>query len=151
MIKEKNNLPSKGQIMQNENKTSALAGILRFLSRSSADAVAIVSLFYFFAAVTGYKGASMPASRFFLILLFGVLSEGAHLLLDPGIAGVPGWISRLLHFSVLLAAFLILTLSAGLFSGGAKIFAAVVLFAAVYALIAFVYHLLRKAQTKEGK
>ena len=99
-----------------------------------AYSVAIIALFFAFAAISNFTDASIGVGRFFLILLFGqVISLAGYILKNTD------WhlfIRYALHYLSLFAAFAVIFIVNGNITarGGSAIFSALVVFTFFYAL-----------------
>lgn len=116
-----------------------------------AYAVAIIALFFGFAAISKITEARIGVSQFFLILLFGqIISVAGYILKNAS------WhflIRYALHYLTLFLAFCFIFIVNGNIksSGGSAIFSAIIIFTFFYALVFFFIYILRKSFTAVEK
>ena len=116
-----------------------------------AYAVAIVALFFGFAAISEFTEASIGVGQFFLILLFGqVISAAGYILKN---ASWHIFIRYALHYLSLFAAFCIIFIVNGNIkaSGGSAIFSAAIIFTFFYALVFFLVFVIKKSLSSVEK
>ena len=110
-----------------------------------AYAVAIMALFFGFAAISKMTEVRIGVGQFFLILLFGqIISSAGYLLKNAK------WhylLRYALHYITLFVAFCFIFIVNGNIksSGGSAIFSAIVIFTFFYALVFFLVYLLKKS------
>ena len=121
--------------------------IEKFIFHSTAYTVIIAVTFYVFSLISGLTNAEMTFLRFLLILAFGIIISGAEFILT--IDRLPKIARYAIHFLALFAGFFAIFLSVRNEGGDlqfstATIFAALVIFAALYALVALICYLVSK-------
>jgi hypothetical protein len=121
--------------------------IEKFIFHSAAYTVIIAITFYIFSLFGGLTNAEMTFLRFLLILAFGVIISGAEFIFT--IERLPKILRYAIHFLALFVGFFVIFLSVRSEGGdlqfsAATIFAALIIFAALYALIALVCYLVSK-------
>ena len=110
-----------------------------------AYTVAIVALFFGFAAVSNFTEVKIGVGQFFLILMFGqIISLASYILKNTS------WhlfIRYALHYFILFLAFCIVFIINGNITskGGGAIFSAAVIFTFFYALFLLLIFILKKA------
>lgn len=129
--------------------------IERFFLHSTAYTVVITIIFYIFSLFGGYENAEMSFSRFLLILVYGFLISGSEILFV--LQTLKPIFRYIIHFSVLFTGFFVIFLSIKNESGNmqftaATVFAALIIFALLYALIMIsVFFIGKIRRTKNGK
>ena len=110
--------------------------IENLLLQAAGYTVIILCLFFLFTATSDFTEAAITFSRFATILAFGIVISVAGSILK--IESIKKWIRILIHYSVLLVAFIVVFVITGnLTSGGTSmIFSALVIFSFFYALVA---------------
>ena len=110
-----------------------------------AYAVAIIALFFGFAAISKITEARIGVGQFFLILLFGqIISVAGYILKNAS------WhflIRYALHYLTLFLTFCVIFIVNGNINskGGSAIFSALVIFTFFYALVFFLIYILKKS------
>ena len=109
--------------------------------------VLILTLFYAFAAVSKFTSAAITFPTYLLITGFGFIISFAELMYNS--LQLKNWIRGLIHYGVLLTAFIaIFIISGNIKSGRASaIFAAIILFTMLYFAFWGVIHLVKKTVT----
>jgi len=122
-----------------------------FLS-GCAYAIAIIALFFGFAAISNLAEARIGVGQFFLILLFGqIISIAGYILKN---ASWHIFIRYALHYLVLFLAFCIIFIVNGNINskGGSAIFSAAIIFTFFYALVFLLIYVVKKSlKTVEKK
>ena len=110
-----------------------------------AYAVAIVALFFGFAAISSFAEVKIGVGQFFLILLFGQIIAVAGYILKN--AAWHALIRYPLHYLTLFCAFCLIFIVSGNISneGGSAIFSAVIIFTFFYALAFLIIFAVKKA------
>ena len=121
--------------------------IEKFLLHSTAYTVVITVIFYLFSLIGGFENAEMSFSRFILILVYGFLISGSEILLS--IQKLKPVFRYAIHFLALFTGFFVIFLSIKNESGNmqftaATVFAALIIFALLYALIMLAVFLIKK-------
>ena len=110
-----------------------------------AYGVAILALFFGFAAISNLTAPRIGAGQFFLILLFGqIIAIAGHILKN---ASWHIFIRYVLHYLTLFLAFCVIFVVNGNIKekGGAAIFSAAVIFTFFYALIFVLIFVIKKS------
>ncbi len=116
-----------------------------------AYTVAIIALFFGFAAISKFTEARIGVGQFFLILLFGqIISLAGYILKN---AHWHLFIRYALHYCTLFLAFCIVFIVNGNIkaSGASAIFSAAVIFTFFYALVFFLVYIIKKSTTSVEK
>ncbi len=124
--------------------------ITKLLYHSFVYSAAITVAFFIFGYITGVQEPKLSLSRFLVILLFGAIISGAEFLFM--IPKVPKVVCYILHYTALFIAFLVIFIlinSSGITPS--FVFAAVVIFTIIYAVITLAVFLLKKFVFKETK
>ena len=116
-----------------------------------AYAVAIVALFFGFAAITGFSDVRIGAGKFFIILLFGQIIGIAGYILKN--AAWHAFIRYPLHYLTLFLAFCIIFIVNGNVKagGGRAIFSAAFIFTFFYALTFLIIFAVKKSMASIDK
>lgn len=123
--------------------------IEKLLLRGAGYGILFILIYFALAAMMGFEGIHITAGRFFLILLFAYILAMADFLFES-VERMNLWLKRLCVYAISLLAFLfIFVLGEGMRKGAAAIFAALIIFTAVYAVLLGVI-LLIKATVKGG-
>ena len=119
--------------------------IEKLLLKSCAYSVLIVTLFFLFTMVTSFTEAAIRLGTFFLILLFGLLISLSDLILK--IEKLHKMLRLLIHYSVLLVAFIVIFIISGNISasGAGAVFSAVFIFTVLYAVISLIVYLAKRS------
>ncbi len=124
--------------------------ITKLLYHSFVYSAAITVAFFIFGYITGVQEPKLSLSRFLVILLFSAIISGAEFLFM--IPKVPKAVCYIIHYAALFIAFLIVFIiinSSGITSS--FVFAAVVIFTIIYAVITVAVFLLTKFVFKDNK
>lgn len=116
-----------------------------------AYTVAIIALFFGFAAISKITEARIDVGSFFLILLFGqIISVAGYILKN---ASWHIFIRYALHYLTLFVAFCFIFIVNGNINskGGSAIFSAMIIFTFFYALVFFLVYILKKSFTAVEK
>ena len=110
-----------------------------------AYTVAIVALFFCFAAISSFTEARIGFGQFFTILLFGQIISVAGYILKNAKWNL--FLRYALHYSVLFLAFIIIFVINGNVnsSGAAAIFSAIMIFTFFYAIILLLAFAIKKS------
>ncbi len=108
--------------------------IKKFLLNACLYTVLILTLFYLFALISDMSESVISISKYFTILAFGAIISASVLIFETKISA---FYKYLINYGALLAAFCTLFLSSESGSNNvvARVFAAVVIFTIVYALV----------------
>ncbi len=128
--------------------------IEKFTYHAAVYTVAITVIFYLFSFISGLENADMTFSRFILILLYGSLISGAEFVFI--IEKLHTALKYTIHCLALFAGFFVIFLAirseSGTFSfTAATMFAAAIIFIAIYSVIALASFLIRRMASKNGK
>ena len=106
--------------------------------------VLILTLFYAFAAISEFTSAAITIQRYLLITAFGFIIAFAELMYAS--LNLKNWLRGLIHYGVLLTAFIaIFIISGNIKSGRASaVFAAIIIFTMLYFAFWGVVHLAKK-------
>lgn len=126
----------------------------RLLLRGSGFSVLFLIIYYSIAAMMSFDDVTVGAGRFFTVLLFGYLLAMADFVFSG--LSINVWLKRLGIYAVSAAAFVfIFIVGGGLGTSAAKIFAAIIIFTAIYAIglavILLIRRTLRGAEAKSKK
>ena len=116
--------------------------IQHLLLNACAYTVALLTVLYIFAELTDVK-YGISFGRFILVFAFGAVIAVASLILNSKSISKPMGI--VIHYAVLLLAFIILFVVIGNISTGGKIFAAIIIFSFFYALVFISLALINRA------
>ena len=122
--------------------------IHKLFLKGCSYAILILTLFYAFAAVSQFVSQSIAPGQFALILTFGFVISLAELLYDE--LKLKKSLKCLVHYGVLLVAFYLIFIISGNISiqRHAAIFAAIVIFTALYFIVYAIVHFVRRAIDK---
>ena len=116
--------------------------IEKFIKTACMYTVIILFFFYVFAVSNSFDETSIGFGRFALILLFGAIISLAEYIFAIKISRV---FTVLLHYSVLLFAFIIVFLVSGVLgNAGSRIFVSAVIFTILYAFIFILVYFAKK-------
>ena len=131
-----------------------MKNIEKLLFHASAYTVAISVLFFLFAMITGLDDASVSFGRYLLIFGFGLLISASEFIFT--LKKLHTALRYIIHYSVLCIGFFVIFLSVKNSSGNsdfsaATVFAAVIIFSFVYALILLSVKLIKHLSGKSKK
>ena len=107
--------------------------IEKFIKTACTYTVVILFFFYLFAVTNGFDETSIGFGRFGLVLLFGVVIALADFIFTMQISKL---FTVLLHYCVLLFAFIVIFLASGVLgSAGSRIFISAIVFTILYAIL----------------
>ena len=114
------------------------------LLKGCGFSILILLMFYLFAVSTNYRTTAIDFPTFSIILGFGFLISLATLIL--GIKSISAFVRILIHYATLLVSFFVIFALSGNIdlSSSAKVFAAISLFTAVYAIISLMAYALKR-------
>ena len=106
--------------------------------------VLILTLFYAFAAISEFTSAAITLPRYLLIVSFGFIIALAELMYKS--LNLKNWLRGLIHYGVLLTAFIAIFIVSGNIKSGraSAVFAAIVIFTMLYFAFWGVIHLVKK-------
>ena len=106
--------------------------------------VLILTLFYAFAAISEFTSAAITLPRYLLIVSFGFIIALAELMYKS--LNLKNWLRGLIHYGVLLTAFIAIFIVSGNIKSGraSAVFAAIVIFTMLYFAFWGVIHLIKK-------
>ncbi len=121
------------------------------LLKACAFTVLIVLLFFLFTLATDFTEAAITIGTFMIILAFGIIVAVANLVLD--IKPLKFIYRLLIHYAVLLIAFIIIFVINGKVStgGAAAVFSAVVIFTLLYAVFFIIAHFIKRSISSADK
>ena len=122
--------------------------IQHLLLTACAYTVVLLAVLYVFAELTDVK-SGISFARFALVFAFGVTIALASSLLNA--QSISRHLGIVIHYSVLLLAFIVLFVVIGSISTGGKIFAAIVIFTFFYALVFLLSSLINRAVSSADK
>lgn len=113
--------------------SKTMSRIEKLILRGAGFTVLFMLIYFTLAAIMGFGGEGMSTGRFFLILLFGYILAMANFVFEN--APIKIWLKRLCVYAIsALAFFFIFVLGTAVGETGAKIFAAMVIFTAIYGI-----------------
>lgn len=122
-----------------------MKNIEKLLLTGCGYSVLILTIFYIFAALTGFSAPAIAPGRFALILFFGMIISFAELMYNC--LKIKKSLRGIIHYGVLLVAFcVIFIISGNIISGkAAAVFVAVVVYTLLYFTMWLIIHFVRKA------
>ena len=120
----------------------------KFILKSCAYAVLILTLFFLFTLATSFTEAAIKIGTFMLILLFGVVISTADLIFC--IESVSKALRLLIHYGSLLLTFIVVFVFSGNISssGGGAVISAIFIFTVLYAILFLIIYLIKKSVGK---
>jgi len=129
----------------------SMSRIEKMLLRGAAFTVLFILIYFALAAIMGIEGVTVGAGRFFLILLFAYILAMADFVFE-GIERMNIWLKRLCIYVIsMLAFFFIFILGGNMKTTGGAIFAALIIFTAVYSVGLGTVLLVKRTVSKNTK
>lgn len=120
--------------------------IEKFIKTACAYTVAILIFFYLFAVTNSFDETAIGFGRFGLILLFGIVIALADYIFTMKISKL---YTVLLHYCVLLFAFIVIFLISGVLGdSGSRIFISAIVFTILYAVLFAAVYFFKKGVSK---